>query len=71
MDECKPLVEGECTVKISGLGTKIEGIIVDSLVNAYKKLPEIVDEWLKAWLEHNDAIHDIADHRFVETLDIV
>ena len=39
-------VQGECVVRIAGLGGKVESIIVQNLKNAYKKLPEIVHEWV-------------------------
>jgi hypothetical protein len=43
---CTLHVEGECVVKISGLGGKVESIIVENLKNAYRKLPDIVAEWM-------------------------
>lgn len=39
-------VQGECVVRIAGLGGKVESVIVQNLRNAYKKLPEIVHEWV-------------------------
>lgn len=45
-DTCVIRVQGECIVRITGLGSKIESIIVTNLKNAYKKLPEIIDEWM-------------------------
>ena len=39
-------VQGECVVRIAGLGGKVEAVIVQNLRNAYKKLPEIVHEWV-------------------------
>ena len=39
-------VQGECVVRIAGVGGKVESIIVQNLMNAYKKLPEIVGEWV-------------------------
>ena len=39
-------VHGECVVRIAGLGGKVESVIVQNLRNAYKKLPEIVHEWV-------------------------
>ena len=39
-------VQGECVVRIAGLGGKVEAIIVQNLKNAYGKLPDIVGEWV-------------------------
>ena len=39
-------VQGECVVRIAGLGGKVEAIIVQNLKNAYGKLPDIVSEWV-------------------------
>ena len=39
-------VEGECVVKITGLGGKIESIIVENLMRSYRRLPDIVAEWM-------------------------
>ena len=39
-------VQGECVVKITGLGGKVEGNIVENLKNAYRRLPLIVEEWM-------------------------
>lgn len=39
-------VEGECVVKITGLGGKIESIIVENLTRSYRRLPDIVAEWM-------------------------
>ena len=33
-------------VKIAGLGSKVESIIVENLKNAYRRLPLIIDEWM-------------------------
>ena len=43
---CALRVEGECVVKIAGLGSKVESIIVENLKNAYRRLPLIIDEWM-------------------------
>ena len=43
---CALYVEGECVVKIAGLGSKVESIIVENLKNAYRRLPLIIDEWM-------------------------
>lgn len=43
---CVIKVKGECVVRITGLGSRIESIIVSNLKNAYARLPAIVDEWL-------------------------
>ena len=39
-------VEGECVVKITGLGGKIESIIAENLMRSYRRLPDIVAEWM-------------------------
>ena len=39
-------VKGECVVKITGLGGKIESVIVENLKRSYQRLPEIIAEWM-------------------------
>ena len=49
-------VQGECVVKITGLGGKVEGIIVENLKNAYRRLPLIVEEWMSIRHLHAHAL---------------
>ncbi|KAL4425872.1 hypothetical protein ABPG75_009888 [Micractinium tetrahymenae] len=42
---CRQILEGHLRVKMFGVGRIVEGIVKDSLINTYKKLPEIVRRW--------------------------
>jgi hypothetical protein len=38
---CRVRAQGECKVTLKGVGTKVEGIIVNNLKGSYAKLPEV------------------------------
>lgn len=42
---CRQILEGHLRVKMFGVGRIVEGIVKDSLINTYKRLPEIVRRW--------------------------
>lgn len=43
----KQVLEGECIINVWGVSSLIEDIIVTCLRNTYRKLPHVVEEWMK------------------------